>query len=246
MQTSTTNTIFGRTISKTVRPLLSDCHLSVLSCDVGVLWPNGQTDEDATWHGGRPQPRPHCVTWRPRSLTKKGHSPQFLAHVCYGQMDGWIQIPLGMEVCLDPGDIVSDGGHWGPSPPPKKKMGHSSPPLFGPCPLWPNSWMDQEFFNMLLGTEVDLGPGHIMLDGDPACPTERGTAAPHFLAHVYCGQTVAHLSNCWALVTSAIKKFKVWQLWWHLYNASITCICMFMNTFFKIWSFFINLLTKTA
>jgi len=30
-------------------------------------------------------------------------------------------------------------------------------------------------------------------------PPERGTAAP-FSAHVYCGQTVAHLSHCWALV----------------------------------------------
>jgi len=39
--------------------------------------------------------------------------------------------------------------------------------------------------------------------GTQLCPTERGTAvtaAPHFLAHVHCGQTVAHLSNCWALV----------------------------------------------
>jgi len=40
----------------------------------------------------------------------------------------------------------------------------------------------------------------------PSSPTERGTAAPpHFLAHAYfvpicCDQTVAHLSNCWALV----------------------------------------------
>jgi len=33
---------------------------------------------------------------------------------------------------------------------------------------------------MLLGTEVGLGPGHIVLDGDPALPTERGTAAPTF------------------------------------------------------------------
>ena len=31
-------------------------------------------------------------------------------------------------------------------------------------------------------------------------PCERGTAAPHFSADVYCGETVAHLSNCWALV----------------------------------------------
>ena len=30
---------------------------------------------------------------------------------------------------------------------------------------------------MRLGTEVGLGPGHIVLDGDPAPPTERGTAA---------------------------------------------------------------------
>ena len=30
-------------------------------------------------------------------------------------------------------------------------------------------------------TEVALGPGHILLDGDPAPPpTERGTAAPNF------------------------------------------------------------------
>jgi len=50
---------------------------------------------------------------------------------------------------------------------------------------------------MPLGTEVGLGPGDIVLDEDPA-PTERGTAAlpKHFVAHVYCGQTVAHLSNC--------------------------------------------------
>ena len=31
-----------------------------------------------------------------------------------------------------------------------------------------------------LGTEVDLGPGHIVLDGNPASPRERGTAAPLF------------------------------------------------------------------
>jgi len=31
---------------------------------------------------------------------------------------------------------------------------------------------------MKLGVQVGLGPGHIVLDGDPARPTERGTAAP--------------------------------------------------------------------
>ena len=26
-----------------------------------VLWPNCWTDQDATWYGARPRPRPHCV-----------------------------------------------------------------------------------------------------------------------------------------------------------------------------------------
>jgi len=38
------------------------------------------------------------------------------------------------------------------------------------------------------------GLGHIVLDG--LLKKGRGTAAPHFSAHVYCGQTVAHLSIC--------------------------------------------------
>jgi len=39
---------------------------------------------------------------------------------------------------------------------------------------------------MPLGAEVGLGPGDIVLNGDPA-PLGRG-AAPHFSAHVYCGE----------------------------------------------------------
>jgi len=47
--------------------------------------------------------------------------------------------------------------------------------------LWPNGWI-----KMPLGTEVGLGPGDSVLDGDPAPPTKRCTAAPtpYFLAHV--------------------------------------------------------------
>ena len=33
---------------------------------------------------------------------------------------------------------------------------------------------------MLLGMGVDLGPGNIVLDADPAPPPERGTAAASF------------------------------------------------------------------
>ena len=41
---------------------------------------------------------------------------------------------------------------------------------------------------MKLGTQVGLGPGHIVLDGDPA-PSPKGVGAPQFSAHVYCDQT---------------------------------------------------------
>jgi len=48
-----------------------------------------------------------------------------------------------------------------------------------------------------LGTEVDLGPGHIVLDDDPA-PTsqERGTASPTSFRPMSIVATVAHLSYC--------------------------------------------------
>jgi len=50
---------------------------------------------------------------------------------------------------------------------------------------------------MPLRMEVGLGPGYIVLDGDPAPP--KGAQFPKFSAHVCCGQTVAHLSYCRAL-----------------------------------------------
>jgi len=46
-----------------------------------------------------------------------------------------------------------------------------------------------------LGMEVGLGPGHAVLDGDPA-PQGKGHWSPRYSAHVYCGQTEAHFSNC--------------------------------------------------
>jgi len=30
-----------------------------------LLWRNGSMDQDATWHGGRPGPKRHCVRWGP-------------------------------------------------------------------------------------------------------------------------------------------------------------------------------------
>jgi len=42
---------------------------------------------------------------------------------------------------------------------------------------------------MPLGTEVGLGPDHIVLDGDLAAPPQKGHShLPKFSAHIYCGQ----------------------------------------------------------
>jgi len=42
---------------------------------------------------------------------------------------------------------------------------------------------------MPIGMEVNLGPGDLVLDGDPAPPPQKGNGAPKFSAHIYCGQT---------------------------------------------------------
>jgi len=40
-----------------------------------LLWPNGWMDEDATWYGSRPRPRPHCVRRGPSSSGKVAQQP---------------------------------------------------------------------------------------------------------------------------------------------------------------------------
>jgi len=37
-----------------------------------LLWLNGQTDQDDTWHGGRPWSSPHCARWGHSSPPQKG------------------------------------------------------------------------------------------------------------------------------------------------------------------------------
>ena len=121
---------FWATVCKNGSPYaigpLSVC-LSCPVCDVRALWPNGWTDQDETWHAGRPRPWPHCVRWGPSSLCPKGaQSPQFSAHICCGQMAAWITMSLGMEVGLGPRDFVLDG-----DPAPLSKRG-AEPPNFRP------------------------------------------------------------------------------------------------------------------
>ena len=71
-----------------------------LGLDLQALWPNGCKDQDETWRAGRPRPRTHCVRWGPSFPSPKGHSPQYSAHICCGQMPTWIKMSLAMEVGL--------------------------------------------------------------------------------------------------------------------------------------------------
>jgi len=135
-------------------------------CDIGVLWPKG-------WMDQLPPP-------------KKGHSPQFWAHVHCCQTTGWIKMSLGMEVGLGPDDFV--------------------------------------------------------LDGDPAPPRKKGEQPPPIFGDVYCGQTVAHLSYCWALVMFSCQKSRLSFVrsmlvkygcvcvmcsllcWYHICSARVCCV----------------------
>ena len=51
-------------------------------------------------------------------------------------------MPLGRDVGLSPRDITLDGEPALSLPRAKKDT--AAPPLFGPCLLWPDGWMDQD------------------------------------------------------------------------------------------------------
>ena len=169
----------------------------------------------------------------PAPLPQRGTAPQFSAHICCGHMTGWIKMPGRPQ----PKRHCVRSRPSCPSP----KRGQS-PPMFGPCLLWPNSWIDQDA--TWYGGRPR--PGHIVLDGDPFPPSKKGApifgpcllwpnglmdqgttcyvdrprprphcvrwgpappkkgAQPPIFADVYCGQTVTHLSCCWALVNHLI------------------------------------------
>jgi len=77
---------------------LSVC-LSV--CNVCALWPNGWTDEDATWYGGTPRPKRQCVRWRPSyPLHGKGHSSSPLFGPCLLWPNGRPSQQLLLSSCV--------------------------------------------------------------------------------------------------------------------------------------------------
>ena len=69
----TVTVVFGRPFVKR----FALCYRTVVCpvCDVGVLWPNGWTDQDQTWRAGSLRPWPHCLRWEPSSASPKGEHP---------------------------------------------------------------------------------------------------------------------------------------------------------------------------
>jgi len=96
----------------------------------------------------------------------KGHSPQFLSHICCGQIAAWSEgRPQPRRLCV----------RWGPRSPSPKRARAPLPKLLA------HVYCDQTagWFKMALGMEVGLSPGNTVFDGDPA-PSPKRCGAPNF------------------------------------------------------------------
>jgi len=118
--------------------------------------------------------------------TEKEHNPTQFFGPCVLLPKGW----------MDQGATWYEGkprprrccDRWGRS---SISKGHS-PPIFGSCLFWPNGWMDEDA--TWYGT-IDLGPGHIVLDGVPSS-SAKGAQQPPSFRPMPILVTVAHLSYC--------------------------------------------------
>ena len=63
---------------------------------------------------------------------------------------------------------------WGCSPEPPPQKGCTAPPIFGPMSVVAK-WLGGSRCQSSVVTEVDLGPGNIVLVGGPSYPLKRGT-----------------------------------------------------------------------
>jgi len=170
---------FWATVCKTVRPMLSErclsaCHsLSVCPAisvfDVGVLWSNGWTDQDETWHPGRPWPWPHCVRLGPSYPSPKGHSPLptifgpylLRPNGCINQDVTW----YGARP-RPPGDFVLDED---PAPPPQK--GGGAPSKKSPTFIVAKRLDGSRWYLAWKQASAQATLRYIALDGDPAPPS---------------------------------------------------------------------------
>jgi len=140
-----------------------------------------------------------------------------------------------MEVGLGSGHSVLDGDPASPK--------GAQPPIFGPCLLWPNGWMDQDaiwkggrpwprrhyvrwgpscpkkgahqppsfrlmycgqtvgWIKMKLAMEVGLDSDHIVLDGDPAPPPQKGHSPNFRTTSIVAKRSPMSAEQLWANMT---------------------------------------------
>ena len=110
--------------------------------------------------------------------TPKGEPHPIFGHVYCDQTAAWIKMPLGTDVGLDLYATLCS--MWTQLHPEKR---HTHPhPIFDPCLLWPNGWMDEDA--AWYGSRPR--PRSRFTRRGPNS-RKRGTAAPLFSAVVYCG-----------------------------------------------------------
>jgi len=108
-----------------------------------LLWRNGWMHQDATWYGGRPQPRRLVLDGDPAPYPKRGGVPHnfrptsIVSKRLHGSRCHLVRRHASAYATLC--------SMWTQLPPEK---GHTHPhPIFGPCLLWPNVWMDEDVAN---------------------------------------------------------------------------------------------------
>ena len=144
--------------------------------------------QDVTLYGGWPQPRDFVLHGDRAPCPKRGGAPNFrptsiVAKRLHGSRCHWYG---GRPRALR--DIVFDV-----DPATPRKKGTPIPTqLLAHVYCGQMAWMDED--DALIGTEVDLGPGHIILDGFPA-PAKGAQQSPSFRPMSIVA-TVAHLSYC--------------------------------------------------
>ena len=143
------------------------CVLSVLSVyDVRALWPNSWTDQDETWHAGRPAG--HIVLDGDPAPPKGAQSPIFGRYL------------LRPNGCMDHDATWYGGRPWprwlcvrfGPSP--LSKKGAEPPPSKFSADVY--CGQTAGWIKITLGMEVGLCPGDFLLGGNPA-PLRKKAAA---------------------------------------------------------------------
>ena len=103
---------------------------------MSILWPNSWMDQDATWYGGRPPPRPHCARW--------GHTPQKRG-VQSPRLNFWPMSVVAKRLDGSRCHLVRRQAsaqatlcYMGSSSLPLSPQRGTAPQIFGRCLLWPN------------------------------------------------------------------------------------------------------------